>query len=92
MKEETTATSNTNNARLYLTPRLKDVWTFQERLHRAWLLILGNSIFLAWIEPIEITEEEKDTLTGEAMNGLKGDDKILPEFYFRLGMEAILSK
>ena len=54
--------------------------------------IFLNGDVYAWLEPIEITEEDEDALTKEAIHGLKSVDRILPEFYFRLGIEAILSK
>ena len=41
---------------------------------------------------IEITEEEIDTLTEGTVHGLKGDDRTLPEFYFRLGIRAAFGK
>ena len=42
MEETITTTGNSSVGTVYLTPRLKDVWTFRQRLHRAILLLIGN--------------------------------------------------
>jgi len=42
-------------------------------------------------QPLEITEKVIDTWTEEVLGELKGDDRILPEYYFRVGINAVLA-
>jgi hypothetical protein len=53
------------------------------------LTCLQDQILKVKLTRPAISEEEIDQLTEEVICGLKAGDRVLPEFYFRLGIEAI---